>query len=605
MCTYVLLRDRIKWGPYSLDELKSKGLRATDMVWINGISAAWHYFDEIEELKTLAQPGDLTNPDPPSLSFPSTQSENHEVEKNNNQNGYGNWYPHENRSRSNGTNDDKKENRKQDMEDFRNSRESFTQRYAEFKRLLVSKKEPVPTSPSTSPVLPHSAMQETQAVDHKEEIRVPEHVITVIITDDHTLFREGIKMLLSQKKDIKVIGEAENGLQLLHLLSHTIPDVILLDIEMPGMDGITALSSIRKRYADLKVIMLSMHNQGTMVSTLMEAGADTYLTKTVDSEIIYEAIKSCYNKSYFFNELTNLSILQKFRSKDKTIEKPEKAIVPYIAKVTHTVTIPEFNQSSGSKWAGKNKKLVLIAAAVLFIAAGTFAGIFIIRNASSQDTVSVQNAMLPVPESAVPVDTTQQSNFSSTVSKAASGLVPNQNDRLLMNKNNAAQHPSDTVSQISAERRQADQKGEPMNQELNKKQSVAKPQLPIMNFGRNSASISDSPGKKSAVPNQKKEFVKKNIHHLVTAFVNNYKTDVNGGLSNIKLTIYNQTLYNIDLVAIEVQYLLPDSTVYHTETLYSTRIKPLSSCMVKVPESARGAKILYNIISVKSQDLGL
>jgi DNA-binding NarL/FixJ family response regulator len=105
-------------------------------------------------------------------------------------------------------------------------------------------------------------------------------------------------MALSQKKDIKIAGEAENGMQLPHLLKHNFPDVILLDIPMPVINGITALTSIRKSYSDLKVIMLSMYNDHSMVSTLMETGANACLTKSADSESIYEAIKTCYSKSY-------------------------------------------------------------------------------------------------------------------------------------------------------------------------------------------------------------------------------------------------------------------------------------------------------------------
>ena len=70
--------------------------------------------------------------------------------------------------------------------------------------------------------------------------------LKVIIADDHVLFRAGVKTALSLKKDIRLIGEADNGQQLLHLLKHLQPDVILLDIQMPIMDGITTLPEIKK-----------------------------------------------------------------------------------------------------------------------------------------------------------------------------------------------------------------------------------------------------------------------------------------------------------------------------------------------------------------------
>ena len=139
--------------------------------------------------------------------------------------------------------------------------------------------------------------------------------IKVVIADDHALFRAGVKTALSVKKDVELIAEADNGMQLLNLLKHVEPDVILLDIQMPIMDGITALPEIRKLYPQVKVIILSMHNDHSMISKLMEIGANSYLTKNSDSENIYNAIKTCYEQEFFFNELTNKALLSGLRTK--------------------------------------------------------------------------------------------------------------------------------------------------------------------------------------------------------------------------------------------------------------------------------------------------
>jgi len=93
------------------------------------------------------------------------------------------------------------------------------------------------------------------------------------------------------------------------------PDVILLDIQMPIMDGIATLPEIRKLYPQVKVIILSMHNDHSMISKLMEIGANSYLTKNSDSENIYNAIKTCYEQEFFFNELTNKALLTGLRTK--------------------------------------------------------------------------------------------------------------------------------------------------------------------------------------------------------------------------------------------------------------------------------------------------
>lgn len=143
----------------------------------------------------------------------------------------------------------------------------------------------------------------------------PNHPIKVAIADDHALFRAGVKTALSAKKDVELIAEADNGMQLLNLLKHIEPDVILLDIQMPIMDGISTLPEIRKINPNVKVIILSMHNDHSMISKLMEIGANSYLTKNSDSETIYQAIKTCYEQEFFFNELTNKALLTGLRTR--------------------------------------------------------------------------------------------------------------------------------------------------------------------------------------------------------------------------------------------------------------------------------------------------
>ncbi len=152
-----------------------------------------------------------------------------------------------------------------------------------------------------------------------------DHTIKVIIADDHTLFRAGVKSALSVKKDVELIAEADNGMQLLNLLKHMEPDVILLDIHMPIMDGIAALPEIRKLYPQIKVIILSMHNDHSMISKLMEIGANSYLTKNSDSENIYMAIKTCYEQEFYFNELTNKALLSGLRTRRTEAAAPQEA----------------------------------------------------------------------------------------------------------------------------------------------------------------------------------------------------------------------------------------------------------------------------------------
>ena len=142
-----------------------------------------------------------------------------------------------------------------------------------------------------------------------------EEPIRVIIADYHVLYRAGVKTALSSKKDIKVIAEADNGAHLLNLLKGIQPDVILLDIQMPIMDGIATLPEVKKLYPRIKIIMLTMMDDQSMITKLMELGANSYLTKTSDSEIIYEAIKTCFEQEFYFNSLTNKALLNNLRQK--------------------------------------------------------------------------------------------------------------------------------------------------------------------------------------------------------------------------------------------------------------------------------------------------
>lgn len=133
--------------------------------------------------------------------------------------------------------------------------------------------------------------------------------IKVIIADDHVLYRAGVKTALSSKIDVKIVGEADNGMHLLNMLKIIPADVILLDIQMPVMDGITALPEIKKLYPNVRIVMLTMMDDHSMITKLMEIGANSYLSKTSDSEIIYEAIKTCFEQEYYFNALTNKALL--------------------------------------------------------------------------------------------------------------------------------------------------------------------------------------------------------------------------------------------------------------------------------------------------------
>ncbi len=129
-----------------------------------------------------------------------------------------------------------------------------------------------------------------------------EHRIKVIVTDDHTLFRTGVKNALAKYSDIEVIGEAVHGRDLLDKLEYLRPDVITLGLQMPVMDGMQALPILRKNYPEIKIVMLSMHNDPSVICRMIELGANTYLTKEAGSVEIYENIKALRNRWFYIND---------------------------------------------------------------------------------------------------------------------------------------------------------------------------------------------------------------------------------------------------------------------------------------------------------------
>jgi DNA-binding NarL/FixJ family response regulator len=142
--------------------------------------------------------------------------------------------------------------------------------------------------------------------------------IKFAIADDHKIFRDGIKMALNGRPHLKLVWEAADGKEMMHKLTIKQPDLLLLDIRMPELDGINALQLIRKEYEELKIVVLSMYDDQQMVSKMMEMGANAYLTKTTDPNEIYDAILTCMNEDFYFNELVNQAVLLKLNHK-KTV----------------------------------------------------------------------------------------------------------------------------------------------------------------------------------------------------------------------------------------------------------------------------------------------
>ncbi|MCE1199299.1 MAG: response regulator transcription factor [Marinilabiliales bacterium] len=134
--------------------------------------------------------------------------------------------------------------------------------------------------------------------------------IHLLLVDDHQIILDGLKSLLSNQEDIQVLAEANDGREALRLLGLLQIDVVLMDIDMPVLNGIDTLKEIRKLYKEAKVIILSMHNEAGMIKSLMDLGASGYLLKSCSQHELTEAIRWVSQGNRYFSSDVTLSLLK-------------------------------------------------------------------------------------------------------------------------------------------------------------------------------------------------------------------------------------------------------------------------------------------------------
>lgn len=133
--------------------------------------------------------------------------------------------------------------------------------------------------------------------------------IKIVVADDHQLFREGIIALLSKNESLDIIGEAASASELFELMDRTVPHVVLMDITMPGTNGLDAIKVARDKYPDSKFIVLTMHVEGQYVVKAVRNGAFGYLIKNADENELLAAIEAvALGKKYFNSEISQLMI---------------------------------------------------------------------------------------------------------------------------------------------------------------------------------------------------------------------------------------------------------------------------------------------------------
>lgn len=170
----------------------------------------------------------------------------------------------------------------------------------------------------------------------------------IIIADDHFLFRDGLKTMFEVDNVANILAEASNGQELLMLLEQYQPDVILMDIDMPVMDGIEATSKVLDKYPEMKILVLTMFSDEQYYSQMIECGAKGFILKTANKNELENALLKVYKgQTYFSNEIlqrlvANLSLKQKGEKQsfpdfsDKEIE-----IIKYLADGYSTTEISD------------------------------------------------------------------------------------------------------------------------------------------------------------------------------------------------------------------------------------------------------------------------
>lgn len=136
--------------------------------------------------------------------------------------------------------------------------------------------------------------------------------VKILIVDDQSLFREGLRTLLSVQPDFEVVGEAGNGEEALRATIRLQPNVILMDLRMPVMDGVTATLRIRETLPSCKVIVLTTFDDDELVFDGLRAGAVGYLLKDVSSEKLYEAIRAADRGEYFLQPSITAKVMAEF-----------------------------------------------------------------------------------------------------------------------------------------------------------------------------------------------------------------------------------------------------------------------------------------------------
>jgi DNA-binding NarL/FixJ family response regulator len=149
--------------------------------------------------------------------------------------------------------------------------------------------------------------------------------LKILIADDHELMRRGVRSLLESENNLKIVGEASNGQELMKKAQESKPDVIVLDIAMPLLNGLEATRRLKKMLPTTKVLILSMHDSEQMARSVLDAGARGYITKTDAARDLVLAIEALRRNKTFFTSRVDQLVLDSFLEEDGAAKKKTTA----------------------------------------------------------------------------------------------------------------------------------------------------------------------------------------------------------------------------------------------------------------------------------------
>lgn len=142
--------------------------------------------------------------------------------------------------------------------------------------------------------------------------------VRILIADDHAVLRSGLRVLLELQGEFEVIGEAANGEEALKQIHELSPDIVLMDLAMPGMDGLTAMRRINEQYPETKVLILTQHDDRAYLLPVLQAGASGYILKSMSAEGLILAIRDVKEGKFSLDPSVTGALVEEYRERAKS-----------------------------------------------------------------------------------------------------------------------------------------------------------------------------------------------------------------------------------------------------------------------------------------------